>query len=107
MTTEVFDRAKVLNSDISEPLLSLYCDEAENYVVKYCRLNTLPEELYTITAQLAVSLAESADTSGISSMSEGGRSISYTNSSELLRSFEVRLRPFRDKSGKVPSEVVR
>lgn len=106
MTTEVFERAKVLNSEISEPLLSLYCDEAECFVVKYCRLKELTAQLYTITAQLAVSLAEDAEVSGISSMSEGGRSISYTNSSDLLRSFEMRLRPFRSISGKVPSEVV-
>ncbi len=107
MTQDVFDRAKVLNSEISEPLLSLYCDAAESFVLKYCRLTELPEELYTITAEMAVYNADNADGGGVSSISEGNRSISYTSAATVLGAFKSRLKPFINRAARVPSGVVR
>lgn len=101
MVQEIIARAKIIAGiEGDDELLSLCCEDAINYVLAFCHLDTLPEKLCGITAQLATSGYKSGG--DITSIKEGDREITYE-----FGAFDEKLRPFINCAGRVPSEVVR
>lgn len=107
MTDEIIARAKIIAGiDGEDELLSLYCEDAINYVLSYCRLSVMPQKLCGITAQLAVAAYLRGAEGGVASVKEGDREITYAVTS-AAEGFRDNLAPFVNRSGRVPSEVVR
>ncbi len=85
--------------------LCLCVEEAINYVLSFCRIDVLTEELYAITARIAVSIYKQVCNGEVTSIKEGDRQIDYAVPSEYDEMYRNRLKPFVNNRGKIPSEV--
>ena len=72
---------EVKSIKVSEPILNLYVDKVIQYILNYCNRTELPQELSYVVIDMVVNECEKAQSSsnsdGISSLSEGGRSVSF------------------------------
>ena len=90
--SEMIEKIKILldeqNIKVSDAALDLYVDKTIQYILNYCNLYELPDELcYTVIDMIvnACFKAQSnSSTDGVSSISEGGRSVTFLTSSNLL-----------------------
>lgn len=76
----ILERLKALlpNTTLSDTVLMLYVEEAYRTACGYCNRVDFPEGAYTSLALLTKALILSNDiNSNITSMSEGGRSVSF------------------------------
>lgn len=106
MTDEVMARAIVLAGlEEENETLCLCVEEAINYVLLFCHIDMLTEELYAITAHIAVSMYSQAKNGNVASIKEGDRQIDYFMSTECDEMYKNRLKPFINNRGKIPSEV--
>lgn len=72
---------KVQNITVSEPVLNLYVDKVIQYILNYCNLKELPDELCYTVIDIVVNECSKAQSSsnsdGLASLSEDGRSVSF------------------------------
>lgn len=85
--------------------LCLCVEEAINYVLSFCHIDMLTEELYAITARIAVLIYKQVCNGEVASIKEGDRQIDYVIPSECDEMYKNRLKPFVNNRGKIPSEV--
>ncbi len=80
-------KALIGNNDISDDIVAFYLDSVEKFILGYCNLKTIPEELKPTLIEIAA-LRVRANTSGsnaaigegiksVSSLSDGNQSIAY------------------------------
>lgn len=106
MTSEVIARAIVLAGvDEANEMICLCAEEAINYVLAYCRIDTITEELYAITAHITASIYSRISNDEVVSIKEGDRQIEYVLQDVCNAVYRDRLKPFINTKGKVPSEV--
>lgn len=108
MTEEILNDTKLIlgiEDESKDELLSFYISDTENAVLSYCRLEFVPKQLYGVIAMIAAELFNS-ETYRISSVTEGDRKVEFKDMSVLLTdSYRKRLDPFKNISGRLPSEV--
>ena len=94
--TEIIEIAKILlkeqNINISDVALELYVDKTIQYILNYCNLYELPQELYYTVIDIIVNSCIKAQCNssngGVSSLSEGGRSVSFLTSANRIAEFQ-------------------
>lgn len=76
---------------VSLPVLTLYVDKAERYILNYTHRQAFPEELYYTLIDLVVYDCDrrnsNTKTGGITSLSEGGRTVSFVAGATRLNEF--------------------
>ena len=106
MTEEIITRAGVIAGvDGNDDLLAVCAELAINYVIALCRVDTLTEAMYAVTAEIAAAAYRKADNGDIVSLKEGDRQINYSTVVSAAQEYTGLLRPFVNCTGKVPSEV--
>ena len=78
-------------SDLNDEFLQMYIDLTRQSILNYCNINTLPSELnYTLCMMVVDTINEKSVSRGtgkvvgnVSSVSEDGRTVSFTNGSEF------------------------
>ena len=78
-------------SDLNDELLQMYIDLTRQSILNYCNINTLPSELNYILCMMVVDTINEKNVSrgtskvvgNVSSVSEDGRTVSFTNGSEF------------------------
>lgn len=95
----------------TDALLTFLISDTIGAVMKYCRIEVLPRQLYGLIAQIAAELYRSrgygdgADAPAVKSVTEGERRVEFEDSSAVFASFVSRLKPFINKSARLPSET--
>lgn len=84
-------------------------------ILGYCRIDTLPKQLESFVPMIAADVYRAkgygkADAPQIvAAVTEDKRSVSFRdtniNAADILANYESRLNPFRNRRGKVPSDV--
>lgn len=78
-------------SDLNDEFLQMYIDLTKQSILNYCNINTLPSELNYILCMMVVDTINEKNVSrgtgkvvgNVSSVSEDGRTVSFTNGSEF------------------------
>ena len=78
-------------SDLNDEFLQMYIDLTRQSILNYCNINTLPSELNYILCMMVVDTINEKNVSrgtgkvvgNVSSVSEDGRTVSFTNGSEF------------------------
>ena len=78
-------------SDLNDELLQMYIDLTRQSILNYCNINTLPSELNYILCMMVVDTINEKNVSrgtskvvgNVSSVSEDGRTVSFTNGFEF------------------------
>ena len=78
-------------SDLNDEFLRMYIDLTRQSILNYCNINTLPSELNYILCMMVVDTINEKNVSrgtgkvvgNVSSVSEDGRTVSFTNGSEF------------------------
>lgn len=86
-------------SDLNDEFLQMYIDLTKQSILNYCNINTLPSELnYTLCMMVVDTINEKNVTRGtgkvvgnVSSVSEDGRTVSFTNGSEFKVSIDNKI----------------
>lgn len=95
-------------------LLSFLIDESKNMILGYCKINEIPAQLESLVPVIAADMyrakgyGSEAPPEDVKSISEGERSVSYENnrpSGNFLASYRARLAPFKNRKGRVPSDL--
>ncbi|MCC8169727.1 MAG: phage head-tail connector protein [Oscillospiraceae bacterium] len=114
MENEILENAKMLlgisDSDSDELLLFLI-DDTIGAVMKYCRIDVLPYQLYGLTAQMVAETYRSRGYGGtdlyggVKSVTEGERCVEFDTELSCFGSYVPRLEPFINKSARLPSDM--
>lgn len=114
---EVLPKLKMLlgiEGEKQDELLKFLLDDTHDMILGYCRIDFLPRQLESL---LPVIAADNYRAHGygsetapevVKSISEGERSVSFaetTPSGDILANYYKRLDPFKNRKGRVPSEV--
>ena len=103
-----------IEDEKQDDLLKFLLDDTENLITGYCRIDFLPRQLESLLPVIAVDnyrahgYGSEAAPEVVKSISEGERSISFaetTPSGDILANYYKRLDPFKNRKGRVPSEV--
>lgn len=97
-----------------DELLQFLLDDTAGLVLGYCRLEAMPRQLEGLVPIIAADryrakgYGQETAPSDIKSVSEGSRSVSYENrrpEEDVMASYYKRLNPFKNRRGRVPSEL--
>lgn len=101
----------------NDGLLSFLISDTENMILSYCHLEIMPRQLESLVPIVTAEMyrrkryGQAEYKSDVKSISEGDRSISFESTAidtdSFLKEYEARLKPFKCKKAKLPSEVVR
>lgn len=115
MELEILENTKILLGIDSETdtgehdaLLKFLIDDIIGEIMKYCRIEVLPRQLYGIAAQMAAELFRSnidGSDRAVKSITEGDRRVEFEGLSERFAGYAQRLKPFVNKSARLPSEM--
>lgn len=104
-----------IRDDEQNSLLSFLIEDSVNAVLAYCRIEVLPRQLESVVPALAADMyrakgyGKTEAPSVVKSISQGERSISYADNNlsndSILTNYYKRLNPFRNRKGRVPSDV--
>lgn len=115
-----FDAARTLKTLLGikdgeqDGLLSFLIDDTVNMILGYCRIDEMPEKLMSLVPIIAADMyrakgyGSGESPSIVKSVSEGERSVSFTDSSpgnDFFKNYYERLRPFINRRGRVPSDL--
>lgn len=118
MVDAIMNGAKLLlgiTNNSQDDILLFITQDAINAVLAHCRIKELAENMYSLVSQIVYAAYRenvygSTETpEDVKSISEGDRSITVEcrkDMDAILCDFEKRLKPFINKRGKLPSEVV-
>lgn len=103
--------AEETEADKTEELLTFLITDTVGAVMKYCRIEVLPRQLYGLIAQIVCELyrsrgyGDSANGAAVKSVTEGDRRVEFEGTSQIFTDFASRLEPFIDKSARLPSQL--
>lgn len=95
-------------------LLSFLIEDCVNLILGYCRIEILPRQLESLVPTIAADAyrakgyGQETAPEVVKSISEGDRSISYSDTNpnnDFFKNYYDRLNPFRNRKGRVPSDV--
>lgn len=106
-----------INESEQDSLLSFLIDDTVNMILGYCRIEVLPRQLESLVPVIAADMyrrkgyGTSEAPQQIQSITQDKRSVSFKSSSdtdteEFLKEYEARLKPFRCRKGRLPSELL-
>lgn len=120
MAAEALNTVKMLlgiEDNEQDSLLSFLIDDTVNMILGYCRIEILPRQLESLVPMVAADMyrrkgygsAEAPE--HIQSVTQDKRSVSFksnsgTDAEEFLKEYEARLKPFRCRKGRLPSELL-
>ena len=95
-----------------DDVLLFLIESVINDALAYCRLAFLPRQLYGLIAQITVKLWQTEiggeNYASVKSVTEGDRRIEFDLSADgALGGWHDRLKPYVNKSGRLPSEICR
>ena len=85
--TKVNTLLEVKGLKIPASALDIFYDECRQYILNYCNLNELPTELEGTLIRLIVNqcVVNGNIANSVNSVSEGGRTVSFSNSSDTSK----------------------
>lgn len=98
-----------------DSLLQFLLDEVRDMICGYCRIDEVPTKLESLIPVIAADLyrckgyGETEAPQAVSSLTQDKKTVSFQKNeteSDLLSNYYRRLRPFINRRGRVPSEVV-
>lgn len=93
----LLDEAKIKVSDFA---LDFYYEQVVEYILNYCNIYELPEELNNTVIKMILNECQRAVISnedGVSSISEGGRSVSFINKLDIIKDFDEKTKQVLNK----------
>lgn len=114
MELEILENTKMLlgiEDTEKDNLLMFLIKDTIDAVMKYCRIEVLPRQLYGLIAQITAELYRSRSygdgefTRAVKSVTEGERRVEFESSSAFFDSYVSRLEPFINKSARLPSDL--
>lgn len=95
-----------ITNDNDDELLLLMIDDAINAVLAYCRIEFLPRQLESFIPTIVARQFENSTHMGVKSVTEGERRVEYCDGEyDFLSEYSVRLKPFINRSIKLPSDL--
>lgn len=103
-----------ITDSVQDGLLSFLLEDAENLILGYCKIKAIPTQLESLVPVIAADMyrakgyGREASPEDVKSISEGERSVSYDSkrpSENFLASYRSRLAPFKNRKGRVPSDL--
>ena len=107
-----------LEDNSRDPLLEYLIEDNIDLVLSYCRINCFPEPLKSLLPIMTVdrwrmgTFGKEESDKELKSISQGSKSESYGNKIEMfgshfLNNYKLRLAPFINRKGRVPSDFDR
>lgn len=113
---EILRDTKMLlkNIDAKDEEILFAIDECINAVMAYCNLEILPYQLLGLIARMAAKLyrfefmKDDGAGASVASLTEGDRKIDFSvgPARDLVEDYSERLRPFVNRRGRLPSELI-
>lgn len=107
--TEILAAVKTLaqiEDTKSDGLLSLMIDDTINAVLSYCRIEVLPRQLVSLIPVIVTEKYRQNKNEGVKAISEGERRVEFCDGDyDFLSAYAARLKPFVNRSVKVPSDL--
>ena len=103
-----------IEDDEQSSLLSFLISDTVNLILGYCRIDILPRQLESLVPVIAADMyrakgyGKTETPRIVKAISEGDRSVSYEQTSadnDFFKNYYDRLNPFRNRKGRVPSEI--
>ncbi|MBQ8301499.1 MAG: phage head-tail connector protein [Clostridia bacterium] len=95
-----------ITNDNDDELLLLLIDDAINAVLSYCRIEFLPRQLESFIPTIVARQFDGRAHIGVKSVTEGERRVEYRDGEyDFLSEYSVRLKPFINRSVKLPSDL--
>ena len=102
-----------IKDDEQDNLLSFLIDDTVNMIMAYCHIDVLPRQLESLVPKIAADMyrakgyGDSKSPEVVNSISEGDRSVTYTetDNDKIFSNYYKRLDPFRKRKGRVPSDI--
>lgn len=108
MDNEFLSNTKMLlgiSDNSKDDLLLFYIEDVKSAVLSYCRLEFVPTQLSGLIPQIVADVYRKTDRN-ITSLTEGDRKIDfYPSSKSVIDEYYQRLKPFRNLSGILPSNI--
>ena len=112
MESEILENIRMLvgttDGEMDE-LIEFYAKDTIDAVLKYCRIDVVPRQLYGLIAQIAADMCAAHENGGnVKSVTEGERRVEFESGEELnsvFESYALRLEPFVNKSARLPSDT--
>ena len=102
--SDILEIAKTLLSEakikVSDFALEYYYEQSVDFVLNYCNLYEIPKELENTVIKIVLNECKknvNADNENISSISEGGRSVSFVNKIEIDKNFDENIKQILNK----------
>ena len=115
----MIDKVKLLlgiSDDTQDNIISFLIESVIDGIKSYCRIDEVPERLNTTVIRMTADLYRregygSVDKpQTVQSETQGSRSVTYaanpSNAEDLITDYEKLLKPYINRRGRVPSEVV-
>lgn len=93
----ILDEAKIKVSDFA---LDFYYEQVVEYILNYCNIYELPEELNNTVIKMILNECQRtviSNEDGVSSISEGGRSVSFINKLDIIKDFDEKTKQVLNK----------
>lgn len=112
MECEILNDTKMLleiTDGEKDALIGFYIKDIIDAVLKHCRIDVIPRQLYGLIAQMAAELCRTRENGGeVKAVTEGERRVEFESRGALGTIFEgyaTRLEPFVNKSARLPSDM--
>lgn len=93
----LLDEAKIKVSDFA---LDFYYEQVVGYILNYCNIYELPEELNNTVIKMILNECQRiviSNEDSVSSISEGGRSVSFINKLDVIKDFDEKTKQVLNK----------
>lgn len=116
LVSEILPDVKMLlgiGDETSDSLLIFLIRTVADDALAYCRLAFVPRQLYGVIARIAADIWRGENYGGsdygeIKAVTEGDRRIEFDlSASGALSDYRERLKPYRNRAGRLPSELDR
>lgn len=112
MESEILENTRMLleiEDDEKDELIEFYIKDTIDAVLKYCRIDVIPRQLYGLIAQMVAEMCVLHENGGlVKSVTEGERRVEFESnerSNSVFESYVLRLEPFVNKSARLPSDT--
>ena len=111
MEQEILENVKLLlelSNGEEDDLIKFFISDTAAAVMRYCRIDVIPRQLYGIIAQMAAEAYRSFRKGGaVKSLTEGERRVEFSDggAGSVFDSYAARLEPFVNRSARLPSET--
>lgn len=112
MENEILENTRMLLEAADgekDAIIEFYIKDTIDAVLKYCRIDVIPRQLYGLIAQIAADMCVLHENGGtVKSVTEGERRVEFESgerSNSVFEGYARRFEPFVNKSARLPSDT--